>query len=122
MSQALQPQPPTAAVAPQADPAIYESLALRGDISGLNPAAKVEYYKLLCERLGLDPTTQPFLPLKLNGKEILYASRACTDQLARIHHLNREIVSRDRVEDVLVVTVKASLPSGRTESSIGAVP
>ncbi len=100
---------------------IYESLALRGDMSGLTPQLKVTYYRQLCERLGLDPTTQPFLPLKLNGKEILYASRGATDQLARIHHVNREVISRERIEDVYVVTVRATLPSGRTEDSIGAV-
>jgi hypothetical protein len=101
---------------------IYESLALRGDISGLSPQEKTHYYAALCERLGLDPYTQPFTPLKLNGREILYASRAATDQLARIHNVTRRVMSRERIEDVYVVTVQASLPNGRTEDAIGAVP
>jgi hypothetical protein len=101
--------------------AIYESLALRGDISGLKPADKIKYYRALCERLGLDPMTQPFLPLRLNNKEILYASRAATDQLARIHSVTREVIKREVISDVYVVTCRASLPSGRVEESIGAV-
>lgn len=107
---------------PDPNAAIIESLALRGDISGLTPAQKVDYYRLLCERCGLDPTTQPFLPLKLNGKEILYAARAATDQLAKVHAVTRTITNRERVEDVWVVTARAALPTGRAEESIGAVP
>lgn len=104
------------------DAKLYESLALKGDISALSPQEKTRYYAALCERLGLDPYTQPFTPLRLNGKEILYASRAATDQLARIHGVTRRVVSRERLEDVYVVTVQASLPNGRTEDAIGAVP
>lgn len=104
------------------DTKLYESLALKGDISALSPQEKTRYYATLCERLGLDPYTQPFTPLRLNGKEILYASRAATDQLARIHGVTRRVVSRERLEDVYVVTVQASLPNGRTEDAIGAVP
>lgn len=100
---------------------LYESLALRGDISGLSPQEKTRYYAALCERLGLDPYTQPFTPLRLNGKEILYASRAATDQLARIHNVNRSVTSRERIEDVYIVTVRASLPNGRNEDAVGAV-
>jgi hypothetical protein len=100
---------------------VYESLALRGDISALNPGDKAMYYRSLCERLGLDPITQPFLPLKLNGKEILYASRGATDQLARVHHVNRRIIKEETVNGCYIVTVEAALPSGRTEQSKGAV-
>jgi hypothetical protein len=101
--------------------AVIESLALRGDISGLTPAEKVQHYATLCGRLGLDATTQPFLPLKLNGKEVLYAARSCTDQLARLYKVNRAIVSRERIDDVYVVTARATLPDGRAEESVGAV-
>ena len=100
---------------------LYESLALRGDLSGLSPADKTQYYKSLCERLGLDPATQPFIPLKLNGKEILYASRGCTDQLARLHNVNRLIVSREEISGVYLIVCEASLPNGRSEQSTGAV-
>lgn len=118
MSQAIQ----TVKRAEGADAKLYESLALRGDISGLDPKSRIEYYAQLCERLGLDPYTQPFLPLKLNGKEVLYATRGATDQLARLHNVRREIVARERLDDVWLVTVRATLPSGRAEDSQGAVP
>jgi hypothetical protein len=106
---------------PGLDPAILESLALRGDISGLKPDQKVRYVNDRCHRLGLDPADIPFLSLRLNGKEVLYASRAATDQLARLHGVRREVISREIIQDCYVVTVRGTLPDGRTEDSIGAV-
>lgn len=100
---------------------IYESLALKGDLSALSPQDKTHYYASLCDRLGLDPATQPFIPLKLNGKEILYASRGCTDQLARIHRVNRQIIKEEEMRGAYIVTVEAMLPDGRKEQSKGAV-
>jgi hypothetical protein len=120
----LQAVPANNAITAQNDAALYESLALKGDLSALAPAQKVAYYRSLCERLKLDPATQPFLPLKLNGKEILYASKACTDQLARVHNVTRTVVDRQMLADaaVYVVVVRAEIPGGRTEDSTGAVP
>lgn len=103
------------------DTKLYESLALRGDLSALTPQDKARYYASLCERLEIDPTTQPFLPLKMNGKEILYASRGCTDQLARKHHVDRQIIKEEEIRGAYVVTVEATLPNGRREQSKGAV-
>src|SRR5581483_1492474 len=63
---------------------VIESLVLRGDISGLGPAERARFYVQMCEGLGLNPSAQPFAFLRLNGKEILYATRGATDQLAAI--------------------------------------
>ena len=112
---------PEAVIARPSEDALIESLALRGDISMLKAVDKVAYYRAMCERLGLDPMSQPFLPLKLNGKEVLYAARSATDQLARLHNVTREVISREQISDVYIVKVRASLPSGRFEESIGAV-
>lgn len=102
--------------------AVFESLALKGDISNLSPMQKVLYMEKLCKSLGLNPLTQPFKPLKLSGKEVLYADRGCTDQLSFIHKLTREILNRETIDNVLVVTAKVTGPDGRVEISTGAVP
>jgi hypothetical protein len=101
--------------------AVMESLAIKGDLSGLNPQQKVLYYNTLCERLSLDPLTQPFNLLKVQGKEILYANRSCTDQLAMTKNITRSIISREKVQDVYVVTCRATMPGGRSEEAVGAV-
>jgi hypothetical protein len=45
---------------------------------------RTEYYTRLCSSLGLNPLTQPFEYLTLNGKLVLYAKRAGADQLRKI--------------------------------------
>lgn len=100
---------------------ILSSLIINGDISKLSPVQKVDYYKLFCDRLGLDPLTQPFKILKLNGKEVLYCDRSGAQQLNKKHNVSHEIKTRDTAGDLYVVTCRASLPDGRFTESIGAV-
>lgn len=100
---------------------VLESLVNKGDISGLNPQQKTAYYTQLCQRVGLDPATTPFLPLKLNGKEILYATKGAAEQLRSVHRISLTIVGRERIEDVYQVTARAAWPDGRVDESVGAV-
>lgn len=101
---------------------VISSLITRGDLSGLPPSQKAQYYAQLCNRVGLDPATQPFLPLKLQGKEILYASKGAAEQLRKLHKISVVIVAREKLDDVYYVTARATMPDGRTDESQGAVP
>lgn len=71
-----------------------ERVIVGGDLSQLRPDERLAYYKSRCEAAGLDPRTQPFLYLSLQGKLTLYAAKAATDQLIAIHKLTVEIVDR----------------------------
>jgi hypothetical protein len=99
-----------------------EPALLDGDLSRLSETQRIQYYTRVCESVGLNPITKPFEYLRLNGKMIMYATRACTDQLRHIHKVSLTIVSRERLEGVYVVTARATMPDGRTDESIGAVP
>ena len=106
---------------------VIESIVLRGDLSGLGPTESAKFYTQMCEGLGLNPHAQPFAFLRLNGKEILYATRGATDQLAAIHKLNREIIDGPKVIDLagtkLVYAVcRATHPNGRVETATATVP
>lgn len=101
---------------------IIESVMLAGDLMKLSAPQRVSYYKATCESLHLNPLTKPFEFITLNGKLVMYATRNCTDQLRKIHGISIRIVSRERLEDIYVVTAQASLPDGRMDESIGAVP
>jgi hypothetical protein len=105
------------------DSAIISSVILSGDLSKLSATDKVQYFNGYCERLGLDPFTQPFQILRLNGKEILYLTRAGAQQLNKLHSVSHEIVSRNIHEaaSTYEVIARASLPDGRHTESIGAV-
>lgn len=103
------------------DENIISSIVINGDLSKLSPTQKVGYYRQFCERLGLDPLSQPFKLLRLNGKEILYCDRAGTQQLNKLHGVSHEIKARETVSGCYVVTAQASTPDGRKTESIGAV-
>lgn len=109
-------------LAPAIDPATVERVMLHGDLSRLSPAQKVNYYRAVCESVGLNPLTQPFQYLVLNGKEILYARREATEQLRKLHEVSVTITARELVDDIYVVTARATLPDARCDESIGAVP
>jgi hypothetical protein len=100
---------------------IMESVILKGDLARLTPDERVRYYNEVCRSLGLNPLTQPFAYMKLSGKETLYATRACADQLRKINGISLEIVSRDVSDDILTVHVRARFPDGRTDEDLGAV-
>jgi hypothetical protein len=100
---------------------VMESVIINGDLSKLDAKQKVQYYNAYCSRIGLDPVTKPFEIITLNNKQTLYATRACAQQLNKLHQVSHEIKSRDIVGEVYSVTCRASLPSGRFTDSIGVV-
>lgn len=99
-----------------------EKVLLQGDLVALKPQERVAYYRAVCESVGLNPLTKPFEYISLNGKLTLYATRACTEQLRKMHNVSVTIRSREAVEGCYVVTALAKLPTGREDESIGAVP
>jgi hypothetical protein len=112
----------TETLAPIIDATTVERVMLHGDLKQLTSSQKVSYYRAVCESVGLNPLTQPFQYLVLNGKEILYARREATEQLRQIHSVSIEIRARELVDEIYVVTARATLPGGRTDENIGAVP
>jgi hypothetical protein len=111
----------SADVVPQIDAAVLEQVVLGGDLSRLTTKCKFDYYASVCKSLGLNQLTQPFAYIKLNGKEVLYAKRDCTDQLRKIHKVSITITSRETHAGVYVVTAKALGLDGRCDESTGAV-
>lgn len=98
-----------------------EKVLLKGDLGSLTPAERLHYYNSVCTSVGLNPLTKPFDYLVLNSKLVLYANRGCAEQLRQIHNVNLTIKAREAVEGCYVVTAMATLPSGRTDESVGAV-
>jgi hypothetical protein len=106
---------------------MVESMVMRGDISALSPEHRVRFYVQTCEGLGLNPHSQPFAFLKLNGKEVMYATRGATDQLAAMHRINRRIIDGPKIVDIAGAKVaycvaEATHPNGRTETATATLP
>jgi len=98
-----------------------EKVLIQGDLSQLSESDRIVYYSRVCKSLRLNPLTQPFAYIKLQGKLKLYALREATEQLRQLHSVSVKIVARELVEDIYVVTARATLPDGRCDESIGAV-
>lgn len=98
-----------------------ESALIEGDLSKLNENERLSYYKQVCESLGLNPLTQPFGYIRLNGKLTLYAKRDATDQIRAVHKVSINITAREQVGDVYIVTARARNAEGREDESTGAV-
>jgi hypothetical protein len=101
--------------------AAIEAALMQGDLSKLSVAQRGQYVSKICEDTGLTASTQPFNYIVLNGKLTLYAKKDCTEQLRKLHGVSIQIVSRERVEDIYIVTARAKDKNGREDESIGAV-
>ena len=112
----------TAMTAPTTPGQIIDSVITRGDLAKLTAEERTRYYSEVCRSVGLNPMTQPFQYIELDGKLTLYARKDATDQLRQIHGISLTIVSREQVGDVYVVTARATTATGRVDESIGAVP
>lgn len=112
----------TLATTQQTQAAIMEQVMLVGDLSKLTAAQRVSYYQYVCESLGLNPATKPFDYISLQGKLALYARKDATDQLRKRDKVSITITARERMDDVYVVTARATTPDQRMDEAIGAVP
>ncbi len=100
---------------------IIQKLVLDGDLSRMSGNLKVEYYNRFCDSLGLNPLTQPFQIIKFQGKEKLYATKDCTEQLRKIHGVSITDISTTSLNGVFIVTAKALDKTGKTDAATGAV-
>lgn len=109
----------------------YEKLAhllTTGDISKMNRSEKDKFLVELARAQNLMPWPPPFQIIQLNGKDTIYASKSCTDQLRKIHGISLEVVYQgplmlgDKANpDVYCVRVRATDRNGRTDEDMGAV-
>lgn len=111
----------TPAVAVQNGAAIMEEVIAKGDLKNLSAEDRSAYYMRTCESLGINPLSKPFDFITLNGRLTLYATRTATDQLRSLRNVSVEIVERETVNDLHIVTARATMPDGRSDMEIGAV-
>lgn len=98
-----------------------ELALISGDLAKLNPDQRVTFYNRVCESLGLNPLTQPFSYITLNGKLTLYARKDAADQLRRVHGVSIGKPDIRFEDDWILVTVTATTADGRSDSDVGAV-
>jgi hypothetical protein len=92
-----------------------------GDLSGLSPEERAQYYNEVCESIGLNPLTEPFKYIILNKKLQLYATKSCTEQLRKINRISLTLGEGKKVDNVYVIKAKAVDKDDREDESTGAV-
>jgi hypothetical protein len=113
MKNALQPVQPNIADT-------IAKIVLQNDLSSLSDSEIVLYHNNLCNQLGLNPLTNPFSLITLQGKKTLYANRNACDQLMKIHGLSSRVISKEIVGDILMYEVEV-FDKERSVSNLGAV-
>ena len=98
-----------------------ENALIKGDLAGLSSEQRLSYLKQVCDSVGLNMLTKPFEYIPLNGKLILYATRAATDQLRSVQKVSIKITAREKFDDIYIVTAQATNAEGRFDESTGAV-
>ena len=99
-----------------------ERVLIKGDLSKLSDEQRVFYYKTICDSMGLNPLTQPFNFLVLKGKTVLYANKACTDQLRTMHNISIYKLETQQTDDgIYQATAYARNADGREDADLGAV-
>lgn len=102
-------------------PDLMEKVLVGGDLERLTAAERLQLYRAVCESIGLNPLSRPFEYIRLQNKLTLYARKDATDQLRRIHGISLTILSRDLIDDLYVVAVRATAADGRSDEDVGAV-
>lgn len=109
-------------IVPYAAAELLERVVIGGDLSKLEPAERLRYYREVCQSLGLNPLTRPLEYLQLSGKLTLYARRDATDQLRTLHGISVDKLEDKEINGIYIVTAYLSNAAGRKDSDMGAVP
>ena len=87
---------------------------LNGDLKGLPPAVKIEYYNAVCAAVGIDPMARPFeyIPVR-GGKEKLYWTAVGAFTLGAQYGASIEDDGGQFDGEAYVVRAIARAPGGR---------
>lgn len=105
--------------------ALLENVIIKGDLAVLQPEERVQYYRAVCDSVGINPLSRPFDYLVLNGKLVLYANRTAAEQLRSVRNISVTGIGKDfqevNGETVYVVTAHVRDGNGREDEATGAV-
>jgi len=103
------------------DESALENVLISGDLSKLTSPQRVQYYRTVCQSLGLNPFTKPFEYITLNNKLTLYAKKDATDQLRGIQGVSIDDVDITETATQFIVKVKGHNKDGRQDVEVGVV-
>ncbi|MEI6914040.1 MAG: hypothetical protein WCL39_02795 [Armatimonadota bacterium] len=99
---------------------VLERVLLSGDLAKLTPEDRVDYYRRVCDSLGLNPFTRPFEYIVLNNRLTLYARKDATDQLRDINKVSIYKLETQQDGELFEATAYARTAAGREDIDMGA--
>lgn len=100
---------------------LLEQVVVNGDLSRLSAPQRLDYYRQVCQSMGLNPLSKPFEYINLKGKLTLYAKKDATDQLRKINGVSIDDIDIQETENGFRVKVKGHDRDGRSDVEIGCV-
>jgi len=100
---------------------LLEQVIVNGDLARLTPQQRLDYYRQVCQSMGLNPLSKPFDYINLKGKLTLYAKKDATDQLRKIHGVSIDDIDIQETSSGFRVKVKGHDRDGRSDVEIGCV-
>ena len=101
--------------------AMLENVLVNGDLAKLSAPQRLDYYRQVCQSMGLNPLSKPFDYINLKGKLTLYAKKDATDQLRKIHGVSIDDIDIQETQSGFRVKVKGHDRDGRSDVEIGCV-
>ena len=100
-----------------------EQVLIGGDLAVLSPEQRFNYYLDVCKSLKLNPLTQPFGYISLDGEMKLYAKKDCAEQLRKLNGIGVTEMSKeyDRDTGIMTVTVKGLDKFGKVDIASGSL-
>lgn len=111
----------TEIVSSEGSAGMLENVLVNGDLSKLNAGQRLDYYRQVCQSMGLNPLSKPFDYIILNGRMTLYAKKDAADQLRKINGVSVDSVDINKDSDYIVVTVRGHDKTGRSDVEVGVV-
>ena len=100
---------------------MLENVQVNGDQSKQKAGQRLDYYRPVCQSMGVNPISSPVDYITLNGKLTLYAKKDATDQLRKIHAVSIDDIDINEDKDGFTVKVKGHDNTGRSDVEIGCV-
>lgn len=100
---------------------LLEQVVVNGDLAKLSAPQRLDYYRQVCQSMGLNPLSRPFEYITLKGKLTLYAKKDATDQLRKINGVSIDDVDIQETQQGFRVKVKGHDRDGRSDVEIGCV-
>ena len=100
-----------------------EAVMIGGDLAVLTSEQRFNYYLDVCRSLRLNPLTQPFGYISLDGEMKLYAKKDCAEQLRKLNGIGVTEMTKEYDKDagIMTVTVKGLDKWGKVDIASGSL-